>query len=93
MMGKLFKTDYMVLLLYCLYAICPLLVAGTAASLEFFFNPAPYTGFLAMSGEADEVEGYLDYVSVSWLNYCAIGDLYRRDASFMWLRIKCLNCV
>ena len=36
----------------------------------------------ALSRDADEVEGYLDYVSVSCLNYCAIGDLYRRDAQF-----------
>lgn len=39
-------------------------------------------GLCALSGDADEVEGYLDYVSVSCLNYCAIGDLYRRDAQF-----------
>ena len=39
-------------------------------------------GLCTLSGDADGVEGYLDYVSVSCLNYCAIGDLYRRDAQF-----------
>lgn len=36
-------------------------------------------GLSALCKDADEVEEYLDYVSVSCLNYCAIGDLYRRD--------------
>jgi hypothetical protein len=39
-------------------------------------------GLSALCKDADEVREYLDYVSVSCLNYCAIGDLYRRDAQF-----------
>lgn len=37
MMGKVFRTDYMALL-YCLYAVCHLLVGGAAVSPEFFFK-------------------------------------------------------
>ena len=50
--------------------------------LEQYVYDKCVLGLCALSGDADEDEGYLDYVSVSCLNYCAIGDLYRRDAQF-----------